>query len=96
MVLSKANKKSPIDIANQLIDLIKKKMNDIENITVAKPGFINIRFKSIYWNNFVKEINKIIKILELIIKEKKKNILLNLFQLIQLVHYMLVIVEVQF
>ena len=57
MVLSKINKKSPIDLANQLIDLIKNNDPDIENITVAKPGFINIKFKTGYWNNFVKEIH---------------------------------------
>jgi len=56
MVLSKINKKSPIDLANQLIVLIKNDDPDIENITVAKPGFINIKFKIEYWNNFVKEI----------------------------------------
>ena len=56
MVLSKINKKSPIDLANQLIVLIKNDDPDIESITVAKPGFINIKFKIEYWNNFVKEI----------------------------------------
>jgi arginyl-tRNA synthetase len=44
MVLSKANKKSPIDIANTLIDLIKNEDEKIETISVAKPGFINIKF----------------------------------------------------
>ena len=57
MVLSKANKKSPIEIANTFIDLIKKEDSEIETISVAKPGFINIKFKSIYWNNFIKEVH---------------------------------------
>ena len=56
MVLSKINKRSPLDIANQLIDLIKDDNPLIENITVAKPGFINIKFKSLYWNKFIKDI----------------------------------------
>ena len=56
MVLSKINKKSPIDLANQLISIIKKEDKNIENINVVKPGFINIKFKKEYWNNFVKEI----------------------------------------
>ena len=60
MVLSKANKKSPIDIANTLIDLIKNEDGKIESISVAKPGFINIKFKTIYWNNFIKSINFIL------------------------------------
>ena len=48
MVLSKANKKSPIDIANTLVGLIKDTDKKIETILVAKPGFINIKFKAIY------------------------------------------------
>ena len=48
MVLSKINKKSPLDIANQLIDFIKNDDENIDFISVAKPGFINIKFKSIF------------------------------------------------
>ncbi len=39
MVLAKPNKKSPTEIANQLLDLIKKNDDQIENILIAKPGF---------------------------------------------------------
>ena len=56
MVLSKANKKSPIDLANQLADLIKYDDDKIDNINVEKPGFINIKFKGFFWNEFLKEI----------------------------------------
>jgi len=56
MVLSKPNKKSPIDIANQLADLIKKDDDQIENISSAKPGFINIKFKTSFWNTFLKDV----------------------------------------
>ena len=56
MVLSKANKKSPIDLANQLADLIKYDDDKIDNINVEKPGFINIKFKVFFWNEFLKEI----------------------------------------
>ena len=56
MVLAKPNKKSPSIIANYLIELIKKNDKEIENISVANPGFINIKFKSSFWNNFTKEI----------------------------------------
>ena len=45
MVLSKINQKSPIDLANQLTELIKKDDININSISVAKPGFINIKFK---------------------------------------------------
>jgi len=58
MVLSKINKKSPLDLADELIKLIKNEDPYIENITIAKPGFINIKFKTIYWNNFVKEVHE--------------------------------------
>ena len=74
MVLSKANNKSPIDIANNLIDLIKATDNKIETISVAKPGFINIKFKVNYWNNFIKEVNNNYKNFGVNIKGKKKKI----------------------
>ena len=56
MVLSKINQKSPIDLANQLTELIKKNDININSISVAKPGFINIKFKHNFWNDFLKDI----------------------------------------
>ena len=52
MVLSKINKKSPIELANILSEEIK---NDklIDEISVVKPGFINIKFKPIFWTNLL-------------------------------------------
>ena len=77
MVLSKANKKSPIDIANILINLIKNEDEKIETISLAKPGFINIKFKAIYWNNFIKDINENYKNFGVNIKEKKQKYLIE-------------------
>jgi len=77
MVLSKANKKSPIDIANTLIDLIKNEDEKIETISVAKPGFINIKFKRTYWNNFIKNINENYKNFGVNTKEEKKKYLVE-------------------
>ena len=77
MVLSKANKKSPIDIANILIDLIKNDDEKIETISVAKPGFINIKFKAIYWNNFIKDVNENYKNFGVNTKEKKQKYLIE-------------------
>jgi arginyl-tRNA synthetase len=77
MVLSKANKKTPTDIANILIDLIKNDDDEIETITVAKPGFINIKFKSTYWNNFIKNINQNPKDFGVNSKEKKQKYLIE-------------------
>jgi len=77
MVLSKANKKSPIVIANTLVDLIKGEDEKIETITVVKPGFINIKFKAIYWNNFIKNVNENYKNFGVNIKERKKKYLIE-------------------
>ena len=77
MVLSKINKKSPIDIANQLIVLIEKEDSDIELISVAKPGFINIKFKGNYWNNFIKEVHGNFKNFGVNVKEKKQKYLIE-------------------
>ena len=74
MVLSKINKKSPMDIANQLIPLIEKKDLNIESISVVKPGFINIKFKGVYWNNFIKEVHNDYKNYGVNVKEKKTKI----------------------
>jgi len=56
MVLSKINQKSPIDLAILLIELIKKEDANINSVTVAKPGFINIKFQQSFWNEFLKNI----------------------------------------
>jgi arginyl-tRNA synthetase len=77
MVLSKLNKKSPIDLANILVEEIKKNDEMIESILVVKPGFINIKFKPIYWTNFVEEIIKNSKLFGINTKEKKKNYLVE-------------------
>jgi arginyl-tRNA synthetase len=77
MVLSKINKKSPIDIANTLVDLIKSLDDEIEAISVANPGFINIKFKSIYWNNFIKNVSQNYKDFGVNTKEKKRKYLIE-------------------
>ena len=58
MVLSKINNKSPSDLASILAEKIKKEDKFIEEISVVKPGFINIKFKPIFWTNFIKEVIK--------------------------------------
>ena len=45
-----------MDLANFLINEIKKQDVLIDSINVVKPGFINIKFKPLFWNNFIKEI----------------------------------------
>ena len=77
MVLSKVNKKNPVDLADTLVKAFKKNDELIENITIVKPGFINIKFKPIFWTNFVEEIIKNSKTFGINKKEKKKNYLVE-------------------
>ena len=56
MFLSKINNKSPSDLAEILIDHLKRNDNLIKDITMVKPGFINIKFKAIFWTNFIEQI----------------------------------------
>ena len=77
MVLSKLNKKSPTDLANTLTKAIKKNDELIDDISIVKPGFINIKFKPIFWTNFIKEIIKNDKSFGVNLKEKKKNYLVE-------------------
>ena len=77
MVLSKINKKSPIELANTLSDEIKKNDKLIDEISVVKPGFINIKFKPIFWTNFIKEIIENSNSFGINTKENKKKYLIE-------------------
>ena len=77
MVLSKLNKKSPLDLAEKLSPIIKENDPLIESITIVKPGFINIKFKPIFWSNFIKEIILNAKTFGINEKEKKLNYLVE-------------------
>ncbi len=77
MVLSKPNNKSPLDIANHLSLLIKEEDSNIDDINIANPGFINIKFKAYFWNNFVKEVLKFNKEFGINKNEKKKKYLIE-------------------
>ena len=56
MFLSKLNNKSPIELAEKIVLELKNNDKNIESISVVKPGFINIKLKSLFWSNFIKEI----------------------------------------
>jgi len=77
MVLSKMNKKNPIEIAETIADTLKKKDPLISEISIAKPGFINIKFKPIFWTNFIQKIIENSKTFGKNIKEKKKSYLIE-------------------
>ena len=77
MVLSKINKKSPMDLAEIIINRLKNNDPFIENISVVKPGFINIKLKPIFWTNFIQEIKKNSKNFGKNLKKQKKNYLIE-------------------
>ena len=77
MFLSKINNKSPSEISEILIEKIKKQDELIESIVFAKPGFINITFKPIFWTKFVEEIINNSKTFGVNQKEKKNNYLIE-------------------
>ena len=77
MVLSKINNKPPIELANILSEEIKKNDKMVDEISVVKPGFVNIKFKPIFWTNFIKEIIQNSKSFGINTRENKKNYLIE-------------------
>ncbi len=77
MVLSKINKKNPIEIAQTIAGTLKKEDPLISEISIVKPGFINIKFKPIFWTNFIQKIIENSKTFGKNIKEKKKSYLIE-------------------
>jgi arginyl-tRNA synthetase len=77
MVLSKINKKSPLDLAEKISSSLKKNDSLIQAIDVVKPGFINIKFKPIFWSNFIESIISNSKTFGINEKEKKLNYLVE-------------------
>mgnify|MGYP001376196819 CR=1 FL=1 len=77
MVLSKLNNTPPIELAEKLALKLKNDDKNIETISVAKPGFINIRLKSLFWSNFIKEIIENSQTFGINQNEKKFNYLIE-------------------
>ncbi len=77
MVLSKINNKSPIDLAKNLAQVIKEDDELIDDISIVKPGFINIKFKEVFWTYFVEDIVKNSKSFGINTKEKKNKYLIE-------------------
>ena len=77
MVLSKINKKSPLDLAEKISSSLKNNDSLIQAIDVVKPGFINIKFKPIFWSNFIESIIANSKTFGINEKEKKLNYLVE-------------------
>jgi len=77
MVISKLNKKSPLDIAEKISPFLKDNDPLIDTINVVKPGFINIKFKPMFWSNFIKSIIVNSKSFGVNEKEKKLDYLIE-------------------
>ena len=77
MVLSRINNKPPMDLAKDLVELIKLNDDFIYDIKIVKPGFINIQFKKNFWTNFIRDITANPKMFGVNNEEKKKNYLIE-------------------
>ena len=53
MILAKENKKNPLELANFFQKELLLNFNEFEKIDIAKPGFLNITFKSTFWNKYL-------------------------------------------
>ena len=62
MILAKSNKENPRSIAEKIKEILLKEVNDFSEINVAGPGFLNFKLTLNAW----------IKIIEEILKAKKK------------------------
>ena len=58
LVLAKTNKLNPINLAEDIKDLLLKNINHFEKIDIAGPGFLNIKLSK---NGYVVNINNILK-----------------------------------
>ncbi len=57
MIIGKYNKLNPMEFGESLKKELAKDPN-IENLELIKPGFINIKLKQSFWNNFLQNILK--------------------------------------
>ena len=58
LVLGKINKINPVELANKIKTLIINNLNDFDNIEIAGPGFLNLKFSN---SSLVTNINKILE-----------------------------------
>src|SRR5210317_258833 len=77
MVLSKINNKSPFDLAENLSKKIKSLDVYIDSVSIAKPGFINLKLKPSFWTNFINDIIKLPDTFGVNEKEEKNKYLVE-------------------
>ena len=95
MVLSKINKKPPIELAEIISGLLKKNDKNIDHISIEKPGFINLKFKKEFWSAFILDVlNKPSYGSNL--NGKKNSFLVEFVSANQQDHFMLDIQEAQY
>ena len=70
LILASEFKRKPLDIANEIAEIIKKNCKDFEEVQVANPGFINLTFKKNVLTNYIKNIHSDFGRPEKIIKKK--------------------------
>ena len=58
MIISKINNTEPILLAERIKKYLLLNFKEFSHIEIAKPGFLNIYFKTIFWNKFLTEILK--------------------------------------
>ena len=58
LVLGKANKTNPLEIAKKIKNILPREIDDFSSIEIAGPGFLNIKLSKKAW---VKNINDIFK-----------------------------------
>ena len=58
MILAKANKCSPIHLAEILKEHLLDDIKEFGNIEIAKPGFLNICFNALFWEKYLSKIIK--------------------------------------
>ncbi len=74
LVLSKANKKNPRELAEKIKEVLLKKIDDFSVIEIAGPGFLNIKLSKKSWINNINIIFKNKKKYGSSKKRKKYNI----------------------
>ncbi len=77
MIISKINNKSPLEMAEKIKKILFNELEEIDNISVAKPGFLNFKFKNNFWNYFLKEVLNKKNMYGVDFKKKKKKYLIE-------------------
>ena len=58
MVLSKNAKDNPRNVAIKIKSILQKKSRDFSEVSIAGPGFLNIKLKNKVWFQIIKDIYK--------------------------------------